>query len=196
MFGQQRHTTILIDGPYHREHLSIQLGFDHGRFVTPWLHVIGNKHVKNPFIHIEFIKTGAALSGVRAEVLDYDEKTHHVAGHPGIHHSQKHMKAVYDDFHDPEKWPKRIFVKYTWKTRHETDVEFALTALLSMSVFGMAVMWARSVISYKKHLMKFFRDTVIEDSIGHTPQRPIPTQGTQFSQIGQPWDLVHGAKAD
>lgn len=197
LFGKQKHTMLVIEGPSQSDHFSVQFGFDHGRFVTPWLHIIGNKRVKNPFIHVELVKTGTALTGVHAKVLDYNEKNHHVSGHVGIHHRHSHMSKIYSDFHDPNVWPKRIFVKYTWKTKHESDVEFAILTLLSITVLGMIAVGVRSMASYRKHIRQFFMETVMEEPKARVAPRYVQ-QHIPAPHVKQVWTPppAQGPKVD
>lgn len=204
LFGRQKHTTILIEGPSPgMDHFSVQFAFDHGRYVTPWLQIIGNKRVRNPFIHVELVKTGNAITGVHAKVLEYDERTHHVSGHVGVHHSKGHMKKVYEEFHDPNTWPKHVLVKYTWTTRHETDVEFALFTLMSITVLGMVVVGIRSMSSYRNHIKTFFMETVMDEPTTRVPPRQIHHSSPMYHHhrvphVGQVWvpPPAQGPKAD
>lgn len=202
LFGQQKHTMIDIEGPAQMDHFSVQFAFDHGRFVTPWLHLVGNKRVHIPFIHVELVKTGTALTGVHAQVLEYDPKTHHIDGNVRIYHSQDYLGKVYNDFHDPTKWPKHVFVKYTWKTRHETDVEFALLTLISISVLSMIVVGVRSMAAYRAHIERFFMEKVMEEPVAKRQVHPQYAQHhVAAPHVGRPWTQpvnqpIYGEKAD
>ena len=60
-FAVPRHAVITIP----KECDSLQLAFDHQRFVTPWLKLSGSAmhRLRNPVVHVELTRSGSALAG-------------------------------------------------------------------------------------------------------------------------------------
>lgn len=194
-FGVQGHALLPLpgtssdDGTLHNGPYNVQLSFDGGRIVTPWLGLKGQRAPKNPVIHVELVRSGGALTRVRARVIEHHAKNRHEFG---IHESEKVMGKVMREFHDPKVWPKHVLIKYTWKTRHETDVDAALMAALTLGLVGTVLMGIRSMASYKKHLIEFFNDVVDEAEVSSSSysssknyqpqqQRPMVTPPRLFS---------------
>lgn len=130
----------------------VQLSFDGGRLVTPWLQLKGRRVPLNPYIHVTLTRSGDALIGATA----------HVKGMQGGDLKFKNLVGQFDDM---SVWPKHVMVKYSWSSRHETDVDAALAVLLSLGSLMTVFMGVRAISGYKKHLQKFFRDVSGEQSV-------------------------------
>ncbi len=191
LHGASSDDGALRDGSY-----NVQLSFDGGRIVTPWLGLKGHRAPKNPVIHVELVRSGGTLTQVKARVIEHHAKNRHEFG---IHESEKIMGKVMREFHDPKVWPKHVLVKYTWKTRHETDVDAALMAVLTLGVLGTVLMGIRSMASYKKHLVEFFSEVVddaeVSSTSSSTSSKYYYQQQHQRPMVTPP-RLFGGAKAD
>eukprot|EP00890_Picochlorum_soloecismus_P002470 jgi/Picsp_1/3223/NSC_06063-R1_protein len=130
----------------------VQLSFDGGRLVTPWLQLKGRRAPLNPYIHVTLTRSGDALIGATAQVK-------------GMQGGDLKFKNLVGQFNDMSVWPKHVMVKYSWSSRHETDLDTALTVLLSLGSLMTVFMGVRAISGYKKHLKKFFRDVSGEQSV-------------------------------
>lgn len=184
-FGMRGHAWIKIDNndttstdDNNTNNMRIQMGFDHGRYVTPWLKVTGRGAPPRPYIRVELTRSGSGIAGVRASVLN--------AVH--IREDVKVMDRMIKELYDSSVWPKHVFVQYVWKTRHKTDVDAALVTVLGMGVLGTVVMAVRSMVSYRKHLMEFFSDVTADDTTSVVSGGEMTSGGVRYQRrtLGTP----------
>ncbi len=86
LHGASSDDGALRDGSY-----NVQLSFDGGRIVTPWLGLKGHRAPKNPVIHVELVRSGGTLTQVKARVIEHHAQNRHEFG---IHESEKVMGKV------------------------------------------------------------------------------------------------------
>ncbi len=177
-FAVPKHALVTIP----RECDSLQLAFDHQRFVTPWLKLSGSAmhRLKNPVVHVELTRSGSALTGVRGTVYGYKKNTG-MAGGMEIHESKRFMSKLFQEFYDDASGSKtkRVFVKYTFRTKHETDRGMAVLVLMALGVGVAGLMALSTFLSYRRELREFYTD-VVHDSmssraLGGTEMRAGPS---------------------
>ena len=160
VFGVQRHALISIP----RECDSLQLAFDHQRFVTPWLKLSGSAvhKVRNPVVHVELTRSGPTLLGAHGNVYSYKKNTG-MAGGMEIHESKQFMNKLFQEFYDISgESTKRVLVKYTFRTKHETDLGMSVLVLMAIGVLVAGMMALSTFLAYRRELMEFYTDIVQE----------------------------------
>jgi len=163
-FGVHQTSILMLEGDK-KDKMSdyrVQLSFDGGRLVTPWLQLKGRRAPLNPYIHVTLTRSGDALIGATAYVK-------------GMQRGDLKFKNLVGQFDDMSVWPKHVMIKYSWSTRHETDLDTALTVLLSLGSLMTVFMGIRAISGYKKHLQKFFRDVSGEQSVSSVPSARPPS---------------------
>lgn len=162
-FAVPRHAVITIP----KECDSLQLAFDHQRFVTPWLKLSGSAmhRLRNPVVHVELTRSGSALAGVRGAVYGYKKNTG-MAGGMEIHESKHFMSKLFQEFYDVKSGAttKRVLVKYTFRTKHETDRGMAVLILMAAGVVVAGLMALSTFLSYQRELREFYTD-VVQDPV-------------------------------
>jgi hypothetical protein len=192
-FGMRGHAWITIDAndtstSTNKNEMRVQMGFDHGRFVTPWLKVTGRGAPPRPYIRVELTRSGSGIAGVRATVLNALR----------VREDVKVMDRMIKELYDSSVWPKHVFVQYVWKTRHETDVDAALVTVLGLGVLGTVVMAVRAMVSYRKHLVEFFSDVTADGdtaSVGSGVEMSVKYQRRTVVGTPQPGVAMWGAPA-
>ncbi len=173
-FAVPKHALVTIP----KECDSLQLAFDHQRFVTQWLKLSGSAlhRLKNPVVHVELTRTGSALTGVRGTVYGYKKNTG-MAGGMEIHENKHFMSKLFREFYDvtPGSTTKRVLVKYTFRTRHETDRGMAVLVLMAMGVAVAGLMALSTFLSYRRELREFYTD-VLQDSTSSAPRGGVETR--------------------
>lgn len=162
-FAVPKHALVTIP----KECDSLQLAFDHQRFVTPWLKLSGSAmhRLRNPVVHVELTRSGSSLTGVRGTVYGYKKNTG-MAGGMEIHESKQFMSKLFQEFYDDKSGAatKRVLVKYTFRTKHETDRGMAVLILMAMGVGVAGLMALSTILSYRRELREFYTD-VVQDSV-------------------------------
>ncbi|KAB5561794.1 hypothetical protein DKX38_006751 [Salix brachista] len=152
--------------------LSFQVGKE--KLLIPWLFVINRKSSEVPMIdvhlngmlHEEYLirfdgcwlfvmqrYSGSDLHGVTAKVIDMPH--HYVETHPDIR----------QQFWDPQHWPKRILIRYTWKEQSEIDVSSGFYVLFGSGLMLSFILSIYILQSSRDKLARFVRETVAESSM-------------------------------
>lgn len=140
----------------------MQMAFDHQRLVTEWLKLSGSvlRRVKNPVVLVTLTRTGSALTGVHAAVHSYQTNTG-MAGGVKIHEGPRFMAKLFQEFYaegSEAGATKRVLVKYSWNTRHDTDVATALMVLMGLGVVTTGLMGLKTYLAYQDELKRFYSD--------------------------------------
>lgn len=155
-FGMSKMIAMEVDAPIENPSdggdYRLQLSFDEGRIVTPWLQLKGRRSPLFPYIEVELTRSGDALTGVSASVKRMDR-------------FDPQSAALGKQFQNLDEWPKLVLVKYSWRVRHENDVSMALFAIFASGGLFTIVMGLRAMAGYRKHLRMFFRDITREDPV-------------------------------
>ncbi|KAK1284799.1 hypothetical protein QJS10_CPB21g01571 [Acorus calamus] len=128
--------------------LSFQIGRE--KFLIPWLLVINRKSSEVPLIDVHLRYSGNDLHGVTARVVDMPH--HYIETHPDIR----------KQFWDPQNWPKRVLIRYTWEERSEIDVSGGFYVLFGSGLLLSFILAIYVLQSSQDKIARFVKETVAE----------------------------------